>query len=112
KQFRKELLTRMNDRRGEWHYGEELQESAESKAEDLIRVELKRKRWKEADLRERRKGDLFKVQIAKRLRAETTVTMKWIAQRLNMGSRGHLTHLLYWDGHDKSPKTKQSRCRT
>ncbi len=34
---------------------------------------------------------------------ETTVTLQWLAQRLGVGTRGHLTHLLYW--HDrKKPK--------
>ena len=32
KQFRKELLSQMTERRGQWHYGEELQESAEERA--------------------------------------------------------------------------------
>ena len=107
KQFRKELLAQMNERRGEWHYGEELQESAQAKAEELIGVELERKGWAERDLRNRRKGDGFKVRLAKRLRAETIVTMKWIAERLSMGSRGHLTHLLDWDGRDKPVKAKR-----
>jgi hypothetical protein len=30
---------------GEWHYGEELQESAEAKAERLVAAELKRGKW-------------------------------------------------------------------
>ncbi len=107
KQFRKESLAQMNERRGEWHYGEELQESAQAKAEELIGVELERKGWGERDLRNRRKGDGFKVRLAKRLRAETIVTMKWIAERLSMGSRGHVTHLLYWDGRDKPVKATQ-----
>jgi hypothetical protein len=42
-----------------------------------------------------RKGHPFKVQLAARLRAQTTVTVSWIAHRLGMGTRGHLAHLLY-----------------
>jgi hypothetical protein len=42
-----------------------------------------------------RKGHPFKVQLAARLRAQTTVTVGWIAQRLGMGTQGHLAHLLY-----------------
>jgi hypothetical protein len=95
------LLAQMAERRGEWHYGEELQESAEARAEKIIGGELKRKGWTEEDLRERRKGDVFKVRLAQRLRVETTVTLKWIAERLRMGTRGHLTHLLYWRGPKK-----------
>ena len=30
------------------------------------------------------------------LQAETTVRLRWIAAWLCMGTRGHLTHLLYW----------------
>jgi hypothetical protein len=41
-----------------------------------------------------RKGHAFKVMLAARLRAESTVTVGWIAERLAMGTRGHLAHLL------------------
>ena len=43
--------------------------------------ELKPKAWTEDDLRVRRKGDAFKVRLAQRLRVETTLTLKWIADR-------------------------------
>ena len=33
--------------------------------------------------------------LAARLRAETTLTVRWIAERLAMGTRGHLNQLLY-----------------
>jgi hypothetical protein len=36
-----------------------------------------------------------KVALGARLRAETTMTVGWIAERLEMGSRGYLNHLLY-----------------
>jgi len=49
----------------------------------------------EAALRTRLKGDPAKVALAARLRAETTMTAGWIAERLEMGSRGYLNHLLY-----------------
>ena len=109
KQFRKELLSQMTERRGQWHYGEELQESAEERAEQLIRAELKAKGWTEKELQERRKGDAFKVRLAERLRGETTMTLRWIADRLGMGTRGHLTHLLYWQGREKLAKRKTRR---
>lgn len=106
KTFRKELLAQMTERRGEWHYGEELQESAEARAEGIIANALKRKVWTEQVLTERRKGDAFKVGLAKRLRAETTMKLNWIAQRLHMGTRGYLAHLLYWYDR-KNPKRKK-----
>ncbi|MDA1055846.1 MAG: hypothetical protein O3C40_36120 [Planctomycetota bacterium] len=37
-----------------------------------------------------------KVALAQRLREETTMTLAWIAERLQMGSKTHLAHLLYW----------------
>ena len=44
----------------------------------------------------RKKGHPAKIGMARRLRAETTVTLQWIAARLRMGTKGHLSHLLYW----------------
>ena len=46
-----------------------------------------------------RKGHPFKIELAAKLRTETTVTLSWIAQRLAMGTRGHLAHLLYVHQH-------------
>ena len=43
----------------------------------------------------RTKGDPVKVALAARLRAETTMTVGWIAERLAIGTRGYLNHLLY-----------------
>ena len=74
-------------RRG-WFLGEEL-------AELIIAEELKLGRWQEADLKTRPKGDSVKVALAARLRPETTMTVGWIAERLALGTRGYLNHLLY-----------------
>jgi REP element-mobilizing transposase RayT len=96
KQFRQELLAQVEGGAGPSHYGAELQEAAEAKATRIIDEELRRAVWTEADLRLRKKGDPAKIQMARRLRAETTVTLQWITTRLRMGSKGHLSHLLYW----------------
>ena len=93
--FRKELLAQMRERMGAEHYGEERAETAEALAEQIIAEELKRRRWQESDLQTKAKGDAEKVALAARLRAETTLTVGWIAERLGMGTRGHLNHLLY-----------------
>ena len=37
----------------------------------------------------------MKVALAARLRAETTMTVGWIAERLAMGTRGYPNHLVY-----------------
>jgi len=64
----------MSERVGENHYATERQGSSEAKARGIVAVELKR----------RRKGDPGKIRIAGRLRAETTMTLKWIAAELQM----------------------------
>jgi REP element-mobilizing transposase RayT len=94
KQFRKELLAQMAERVGENHYGAERQESGQEKAERLVAEELKARRWTEATLHSRRKGDPQKVEIAARLRRDTVMTLKWIAQRLQMGSWTHVSNCL------------------
>jgi len=92
--FRQELLAQMSERLGAEHYGEERAETAAALAEHIIAEEFKRRRWPEGELKRRPKGDAAKVALAARLRAETTMTVGWIAERLGMGTRGHLNHLL------------------
>jgi putative transposase len=101
KALKEELLAVVNTQAGGWHYGEELRESAEAKAQRIAAKELKRRKWTARDLVTRRKGDPVKVAIARRLREETTVTLAWIAERLNMGTRTHLAHLLCWQQRKK-----------
>ena len=93
--FRQELLAQMSERLGAEHYGEERAETEEAKAERIIAAELKRRKWKATEFQNRPKGDAEKVAMAARLRAETTMTAGWIAERLGMGTRGYLNHLLY-----------------
>jgi hypothetical protein len=59
----------------------------------IVAEELKRRRWREEDWGHRAKGDAGKVALAARLRAETAVTVKWIAERLQMGTAGYVNHL-------------------
>ena len=94
KAFRNELLEQVSGRVGEHHYAEERQGSGEQKARGIVAEELKRIGWKQEDLRRRRKGDTKKVRIAQRLRAETTMTLKWIAAELQMGAWTHVSNLL------------------
>ena len=96
--FRRELLEQIAEQRGVHHYGEELVASAEARAQRLIAEALRQKGWTVEDLKARRKGDAFKVRLAAKVRAQTPVTAAWIAKHLHMGTRGHLTHLLYRHG--------------
>jgi hypothetical protein len=102
--FRKELLAHVAGKARQHHYGEALRESAEARAERVVAEELKRRGWDKSTLMTRRKGDPDKTAIARRLRGETTMTLAWIAERLHMGSRTHLAHLLYWHGRTNRKK--------
>lgn len=93
KAFKEELLAQMRERRGD-HYGPELREADLVHAERLLREQLRQRGWTQAELRSRRKGDPEKVQMASQLRAQTTMTLKWIAQRLNMGAWTHVSNCL------------------
>lgn len=84
----------MSERVGENHYAAERQESGEAKARGIVATELKRQGWTPEELELRRKGDREKVKIARRLRTETTMTLKWIAAELHMGAWTHVSNLL------------------
>src|SRR5260221_4644629 len=85
KGFRAELLELMGEQQGPQHYGEELKESDEQKAQRLMKEMLRKGGWTEAELRGLRKGHPKKAQMAARLRAETPMTWTSIAQQLEMG---------------------------
>jgi len=100
--FRKELLEQAVPLLGAEHYGAERHESTEQRAEEIVTEELRRRGLAESKLAERKKGDADKLQVAIRLRAETTVTVKWIAGCLSMGAPGYLNHLLYRHRHGQN----------
>lgn len=80
---------------GEHHYGEERRESAEDKAARLVAAGLKAAGWKESDLAWRRKADPVKMDLAGSLRRQTTLPLKWICDRLKMGSWKSINQRLY-----------------
>ena len=94
--YRQSLLHRVNQTAGTHHTGVEIAAAAEARAEELIAGFLVRLAWSEKELQSRPKGDLEKVALAELLRRESTMTLRWIATRLSMGTPGHLSHLLYW----------------
>jgi hypothetical protein len=93
-EFRKELLAQVQESCGASHYGVESQESAMERAERLVLEGLHELGWTEADLAVRRKGDGAKLKLAAKLRAETTMTLQWIAARLQMGTGASVSNLL------------------
>jgi putative transposase len=100
-QFRQELLEQMKERRGSEHFGEAVHLKEEERAEACVRKALREAGLREKDLEALPKGDLRKLKVARRLRGETTMTLEWVAKRLQMGTSGHLSHLLYWEGKSK-----------
>jgi len=50
--------------------------------------------WDETALAERPKGDAAKMLLARQLRTETTMSLKWIAQRLEKRSWTYVAKLL------------------
>ena len=70
----------------EHHSGELHRASADAKAERIVAEELKRNGWAETDLAARRKNDPLKLEIAARLRRETTLPLRAIAQRVKLGT--------------------------
>lgn len=92
--FRKELLAAAGQRAGASHYGSERTLASQARAEGMVARELERLGWDDGELARRRKGDEQKVQLAARLRAETTMSLAWIAQRLHMGSWSNVSNLL------------------
>lgn len=98
---KQQLLAATAGGAGPPHHGEAARESAEARAQHLVAEELRRRGWTAATLATLRKGDPEKLAIAQRLRHETTMTLAWITERLQMGTKTHLAHLLYWAGRER-----------
>jgi len=92
--FRLELLAQAEGKFGANHYAGQRQESSEEKARRILTEELRELDWRPGEMEKRLKGDPEKVRIARRLRGETTVTLKWIADELRMGSWTYLSNNL------------------
>ena len=74
--------------------GPEWRETTEKKAERILSEELNGRGWQAQQLCELPKADPEKLKIAERLRTETSVSLKWIAQRLSMGAPAYLGNCL------------------
>ncbi|HTV40144.1 MAG TPA: hypothetical protein VMF08_06200 [Candidatus Sulfotelmatobacter sp.] len=76
----------MEGKLGDHHSGELRRESAEAKAQRIIAEELRRLGWRKNELSRRRKSDPAKLTIAARLRKETTLSLKNIAEQVHLGA--------------------------
>ena len=89
------ILDKMEVPTKEAHPGRERDETEQAKALRIVWEELKRLGWTKGELRRRRKGDEAKVALARRLREETAVSLRWIAENLYMGTWTHVSNRLY-----------------
>jgi putative transposase len=85
-EFKREMLARMEGQLGDHHAGELRREMDEARAERIIKEELKRLGWSEADLMSQGKQAPGKLDMAARLRRETTMPLRWIAARVRLGT--------------------------
>ena len=93
--FLTRLLDRLEGKFTEHHKAVERSDTNEEKAERLISRHLREEGWTEKTLTSQRKGHPVKVRLAQLLREQTTVSLKWIANRLQMGTWTHVSNLLY-----------------
>jgi hypothetical protein len=93
-----DFLTRLLDQlpvsTSEHHRAVERREIAEKQAEKMITARLKKLGWTKKELTRRAKSDPQKVRLASELREQTTVSLKWIAKQLKMGSWTNVSNLL------------------
>ena len=92
--FRKELLESVGAGAAEPYRADARRETTEEKARRIIKEELDGLGWDSAALAQHPKGDARKVLMARRVRAETSVTLKWIAEHLQMGAWTHVANRL------------------
>jgi hypothetical protein len=71
------------------------EEPEEAVARRIVSEELLQPGWSVAELRRRAKAAAAKVQMAHRLRQETALTLRRVAELLEMGAPTHVAHLLY-----------------
>ena len=69
-----------------------MRDAAEQKAETVFTRQLRTAGLTERELNKRPRRDQLKWKIAKAMRTETTVSLKWIAGRLNLGSASNVCH--------------------
>lgn len=95
--IREQRLQQSEGKLGEHRSGGLRRETAEAKAERLVEEELRSLGWTQEDLATHRKSDPGKLAIAAGLRRETTLSIKAIAARVQLGaSKGANSNLHRW----------------
>ncbi len=107
-EFRQRMLELMEGKLGDNHAGELRRETAEQKANRIIGEELARRGWQESDLAGRHRSDPGKLAIAARIRKETTLPVKWIAARVQIGTTKGAKSVLHRRGHGRTARHDES----
>jgi hypothetical protein len=87
-ELKQQRLEELDGRVGQHYFGQMRLEVAQAKAERIVSEDLRRLSWQEAGLVSRCKRNPSKLEIAVRLRKETTLSGKEIATRLHLGAPG------------------------
>jgi hypothetical protein len=93
-EFRQELLGQMHGRIGANHFGPERKESAEERGRRSVAEKLSDLGLTPVQLDALPAKATVKVELARRLRRETTLSLKWVAEQLGVGSWKYLSNLL------------------
>jgi hypothetical protein len=113
-QFRQEMLERMDGKLGENRCGKlQSDDTAEQKTNRIVSEELSRRGWTESDLAARRRSDPHKLAITVRRRNETTLPVKWIAARVQIGTAKRAKSVLHRSGrgqHQHKPARADEPC--
>ncbi len=78
----------------ESHHAATRRETREEKARRLLNEGLDKLGWTGAELAQRAEGEARKIRMARRLRAETAATLKWIAAEWHTGTWAHVANRL------------------
>ncbi len=106
--FRAELLSRLRATVPDNRRGPVPPEAQVQLGRMLVAEELARRGWSAEELARRRKTDPEKVLIARRLRRETTLSLRWIAAALHMGSINTLRNCLAAAGQGRTASARRA----
>jgi hypothetical protein len=93
-EFRKELLEQTGKWLGPNHFGQERRETAQAGARRIMAETLRKEGLTSEGLKRLSANHRIKVDLARRLRQETTMDLKWISENLGVGSWKYLSNLL------------------
>jgi putative transposase len=102
--FREELLAQVSQRLGPNHFGQERWESAERKAARIVSEERAILSLSVEQLQLLPSHSEAKLRVARRLRQETTMSLKWVAQQLGIGCWKYLSNLLAEERNDPTQR--------